>query len=175
MLGHRPQGGRELVTTRQLALGAILGAIAVIIPVAFGFLRVYIPPFSATLASHVPVMLAIFAGPAVALAAGLGSTLGFFLILPLVIAARASTHIVWGVLGAFLYLRGMKPWVVLLAMLPVHALGEALIVIPFGWSLAEAGLVVGLGTALHHLFDMGLTLLILGVLIRTGVRFGGKA
>ena len=160
--------------TRQLALGAILGAIAVIIPVAFGFLRVYIPPFSATLASHVPVMLAVFAGPVVALAAGLGSTLGFFLILPLVITARASIHIVWGVVGAFLYLRGMKPWVVLLVILPIHAIGEALVVLPFGWTLGQAGLIVGVGTALHHLFDMGLTLLILGVLVRMGIQLGPK-
>jgi len=164
----------QLNKTRQLALGAILAAIAVIIPLAFGFLRVIIPPFTATLASHVPVMLAIFAGPVVALAAGLGSTLGFFLTMPLVVAARAAIHIIWGVLGAFLYLRGMKPWAALLVVLPVHALGEALVVLPFGWTLGQAGVVVGVGTALHHLFDMGLTLLIFGVLIRMGIRLDGK-
>ncbi len=157
------------VGVREMALGAILGALAVVIPLAFGFLRVVIPPFTSTLTSHVPVMLGIFGGPVVALAAGLGSTLGFLIALGPVVAARAFIHVIFGVFGAWLYQRGVKPWLVLLAILPVHALGEALVVLPFGYDLAKAGLVVGVGTALHHLVDMGITLLVLAVLVRTGV------
>lgn len=160
--------GRK-VGSREMTLGALLGSLAVIIPLAFGFLRVVIPPFTATLASHVPVMLGIFSGPVVALAAGLGSTIGFLIALGPVVAARAFIHVIWGVLGAWLYQRGMKPWLVLLAMLPVHALGEVLVVLPFGYTLAAAGLVVGVGTALHHLVDMTITLAVFAVLVRTGV------
>lgn len=157
------------VRPREMATGALLGALAVVIPLAFGFLRVVIPPFTATLASHVPVMLGVFGGPFVALAAGLGSTLGFFIALGPVVAARAFVHVIWGVLGAWLYERGLRPWLVLLAVLPVHALGEALVVLPFGYNLATAGLVVGVGTALHHLVDMTITLIVLAVLVRTGL------
>ncbi|MEW6032543.1 MAG: ECF transporter S component [Bacillota bacterium] len=160
--------------TREVALGALLGAVAVVIPLAFGFLRIVIPPFSATLASHVPVMLGVFAGPVVALSAGLGSTVGFLIAMSPVIAARAAVHIVWGVLGALLYRNGMKPWLVLLVILPVHAIGEALVVLPFGYTLGQASVVVGVGTALHHLVDMGITLAILGVLIRMDVSLDGR-
>lgn len=157
------------VDSREMTLGGLLGAIAVVIPLAFGFLRVVIPPFTATLASHVPVMLAIFGGPFVAFAAGLGSAIGFLIVLGPVVAARAFIHVIWGVFGAWLYQRGMKPWLVLLVILPIHALGEALVVLPFGFTLASAGVVVGLGTALHHLVDMSITLAIFAVLVRTGV------
>ena len=147
--------------TRELVLTAILIAFALIIPLYFGFLKVYIPPFSATIASHVPVMLAIFISPLSAILVGLGSTVGFWMTLGPVIAARASSHIVFGGLGAWLFRRGVKPWQALLAMLPVHAVMESLIVLPFGFSLYEGFIVVGIGTVLHHLVDMAITLALL--------------
>lgn len=161
--------------TRELALGALLAALAIVIPLAFGFLRVVIPPFTATLTSHVPVMLALLVSPVAALAAGVGSTLGFLVATTPVVAARAAIHIIWGLLGALAYRRGMKAWTVLLLMLPVHALGEALVVLPFGFDLADAGLVVGVGTALHHLVDMGITLLVFAALNRLGVELRQKS
>ena len=40
--------------TREVVYGALLTALALLIPLAFGgFLSVMIPPFSATIASHV--------------------------------------------------------------------------------------------------------------------------
>ncbi len=161
--------------TRELALGALLAALALVIPLAFSFLRVTLPPFTATLTSHVPVMLALLVSPIAALAAGVGSTIGFIIAASPVVAARAAIHIVWGVLGAVAYRRGMQAWAVLLLMLPVHALGEAFVVLPFGYTLASAGLVVGVGTALHHLVDMGVTLLVFAALTRLGVRLQSKA
>ncbi|MCL6581835.1 MAG: ECF transporter S component [Firmicutes bacterium] len=158
------------MSSRNVTLGALLGALAAVIPLAFGFLRVTIPPFTATLASHVPVMLAMFVSPAVAFAAGLGSTVGFLLATSLwYVAARAAVHMVWGVLGAYLYRRGMRPWAVLSVILPLHMLGEALVVLPFGFDLYKAFIVVGIGTGLHHLVDMTITLAVLGALVRLGV------
>jgi len=145
--------------TRELVLTAIFIAFSLIIPLFFP--KLVIPPFSATVASHVPVMLAVFLSPLSAIMVGLGSTIGFLLILGPVIAARAATHIVFGGLGAVLFRRGVKPWQALLAMLPVHALLESLIVLPFGFSLYEGFIVVGIGTALHHLIDMAITLILL--------------
>lgn len=159
--------------TRELVLTAILIAFSLIIPIYFGFLKVYIPPFSATIASHVPVMLAIFLSPFSAMLVGFGSTVGFWMTLGPVIAARAATHIVFGGLGAWLFRRGVKPWQALLAMLPVHAVLESLVVLPFGFSLYEGFIVVGIGTALHHLVDMTIALALLKPLrgsIRAGTR-----
>lgn len=152
------------VKPRDLALGALLTALALIIPLVFSFLRVVIPPFSATLASHVPSMIGMFISPAVAALIGIGSTIGFLIALGPVIAARAFIHVIFGVLGAYLYKGGMAPWLVLAAVLVPHALGEALVVVPFGFDLYKAGVVVGVGTALHHIADSIITLVILAIL-----------
>lgn len=164
--------GREL---RNLIVGALLGALAFIIPVEFGFLKIYIPPFSATVCSHVPVMMAILFGPLAAVVAALGSTIGFLVAMPAFIAARASIHILWGLVGALLYRSGCKLWAVLLIILPIHAIGEALVVVPFGFKLYMPGepwytwmaSVVGLGTIPHHIIDAAITLGIVAALYAT--------
>ena len=93
--------------TRDLVISALLTALAILIPVAFGgYLRVYIPPFSATLASHVPSMLAMLISPWAAVMVGLGSAFGFLLMLGPVIAARALIHVAFGVTGAYLIKKG---------------------------------------------------------------------
>ena len=117
-----------------------------------------IPPFSATLASHLPVMIAMLISPYVALMVGLGSALGFLIKLGPVIAARAAVHAVFGVAGAVAIRKGLSFGQALMLTLPIHAIGEALIVLPFGFSLQKAGLVVGVGTALHHLIDAAISL-----------------
>jgi len=154
------------MNTRHITIGAVLTALALIIPLQFGFLRVMIPPFTATLMSHVPSMLAMFISPLVAITVGLGSAMGFFVVLGPVVGARAAIHMVFGALGAVLYNRGVRPWLIMLLILPVHALGEALVVLPFGWSLYKAFVVTGIGTALHHVVDAAITLSVYGVLVR---------
>ena len=44
---------------RQMVYAGLLTALAIIIPIQFGFLKIIIPPFTATLAAHVPMMLAM--------------------------------------------------------------------------------------------------------------------
>jgi niacin transporter len=154
------------VKTRELALGALLAALSLVVPIAFGFLRVTIPPWTGTITAHVPMMLAMFVSPVVALAAGLGSGVGFLLATgSAMVATRAFSHAIWGVLGALLYRRGLKPWLVLLTILPIHALLEAAIVLPFGFTLQRALVVVGVGTSLHHVVDSAITLLTLGLVL----------
>ena len=139
---------------KEVVYGALLTALALLIPLAFGgFLSVMIPPFSATLASHLPVMIAMLISPQVAVMVGLGSALGFLIKLGPVIAARAAVHAVFGFVGAVAVKKGLSFGKTLILTLPIHALGEALIVLPFGFSLEKARLVVGVGTALHHLID----------------------
>ena len=157
---------------REMVLGAMMAAMALVIPLYFGFARVILPPeFTATLASHVPVMLAMFISPWVAAIAGLGSALGFLMVLGPPIAARASIHIVWAVIGAVLYRRGFRPGLILALILPIHALGEALVLVPFGVPLSAALLVTGVGTAIHHVIDSIITLAVLGALVASGVAF----
>jgi len=158
------------VHVRELVYGALLTSLALIIPLYFrGWLQIVIPPFSATLASHVPVMLAMFVSPLVAGLVGLGSTYGFFITLPPVIAARASIHIVFGILGALLYRKGFRPWQIIAITAPVHALGEALVVIPFNFTLQAALVTVGIGTLLHHVVDAAISISIFMALVRAGV------
>ncbi len=153
--------------TRQVVLGALLTALSLLIPLAFGgFLGIVIPPFSATLASHVPVMISMLLGPWVAILVGAGSALGFFVKLGPVIAARAGMHALFAGAGAVMIKRGMPFWRALLWTLPIHAFSEALIVLPFGFGLGKAGLVVGVGTAMHHAVD---TLIALAVVQAVGL------
>jgi niacin transporter len=147
--------------TRDLVYGALLIAFSLLIPIAFGtYLRVLIPPFSATLASHVPVMVAMLVNPLVALFVGAGSALGFLLISGPVIAARAAVHMLFGVVGALMLKQGRSYQLVLLATAPIHALGEALVVLPLGFTLYQGFYVVGIGTLLHHGIDALIALLV---------------
>ncbi len=162
--------GRGVMQTREMVLGAILMSLSLVIPLAFGgVLTVTIPPFTATLAAHVPVMLAMLVSPMAAVMVGIGSMLGFLIRLGMpVVAARALMHSLFGGVGALLIRRGMPFWAALLAVLPVHALAEALIVIPFGFSLYQMGVVVAAGTALHHLVDAGIALAVAPLISRAG-------
>ena len=74
-------------------------------------------------------MLAIVIGPPVAALVGLASTIGFLATLGPVIAARAFTHVLWGVAASIYFFRG-RSYVkaLLLVALPIHAIGEGLIV-----------------------------------------------
>ncbi len=148
----------------ELALAGVFAALALAIPLAFrGTLQFYIPSigYSATLASHVPVMLSIVVGPYVAGLVGFASTLGFFVTLGPVVAARASTHILWGVSAAFAVKKGMSyPKALFLIALPLHAIPEGLVVVPFGVPLYGA-LITIVGTAIHHTADSIISIVIL--------------
>lgn len=153
------------MTVRTLVIGALLTALSLIIPIVFSFLFVAVPPvFTGTLASHVPQMLAMALGPGVAGAVGLASAAGFLITKGPVIAARASIHILFGVAGALLMRRGYSLGLAGLLVMPIHALGEALVVIPFGIPWEVAGLTVGAGSAIHHFIDLALALGIVGAL-----------
>lgn len=147
--------------TRDIVLGALLTALALIIPIYFGgYLRIYIPPFSATVASHVPVMLAFLASPMVAVMVGLGSALGFLFSMGPVIAARAFIHAIFGFAGAKLIQKGCSFEKALILTAPIHAIGESLIVLPFGFDLYTALVLVGIGTLMHHLIDSAVSVVL---------------
>lgn len=139
---------------KKLTFSALLTALAIVIPVVFGgFLRITIPPFSATLASHVPMFIAMLISPEVAIIVGIGSAFGFLITATPVIAARALTHAVVGFVGAVLIKRGVSFKKTIIFTSPVHAMLEAFIVIPFGFTAYNALIVVGVGTIIHHFAD----------------------
>jgi len=151
--------GYGIMKTKHLVTGALLTALSLVIPIAFGgYLRIYIPPFSATLASHVPSMLAMTVSPGIAVMVGLGSALGFLMVLGPDVAARACIHAVFGFIGALLIKKGWPLEKVMIITAPIHALGEALVVLPLGFDLYTAFVIVGVGTLLHHFADAFITI-----------------
>ncbi|WP_034849429.1 hypothetical protein [Clostridium hydrogeniformans] len=139
----------------KMVFTALFAALAIIIPVSFGFLKIIIGPFTATLASHVPMFLSMYLSPASAAVVGLGSTLGFMYTgLPLVVVFRAASHIIVGALGGILVERGFEYKKVVLITAPVHGLLEGLAVIPFfGLDLYYILVVTVIGSIAHHCAD----------------------
>lgn len=138
---------------RRMMFAAVLIAISIIIPTQFGFLRIVIGPFTATIASHVPMFLAMLIAPEVAIVVGLGSALGFFITSPLVIAARASMHVVVGYIGALIIKKDKNLKKAIAITAPIHGILEGLVVIPFGVSVYQFVVVVAVGTMIHHFVD----------------------
>lgn len=145
--------GVLILNTRKLTLTALLTAIAIVIPFAV-FFKVIIPPFTATLGSHVPMFISMLLGPEVAILVGLGSALGFTLNLGPLIGARAFMHVFVGLLGAKLIRKGMSFKKVALVTAPLHGFLEMLIVMPFiDITVYNLLIITGVGTVLHHFAD----------------------
>ena len=152
----------------QLTATALLIAVGVLIPMVAP--RVVIGPASYTLASHVAIFIAMFISPKVAIGVTLGTTVGFFFGgFPLVIVARAASHIVWAWPGAVYLSRVDKfniSWVKLrvfsLVIAVVHAVSELISVIlfyfgtgfPDGIGLLWLFGFIGLGTVVHSIVDL---------------------
>lgn len=155
-----------------LTISALLSAIGVLIPVVVP-LRVVLEPASYTLASHVPIFIALFISPMTAVVVALGTAMGFFLGgFPLVVVLRAATHIIWAFLGATLiqnngHMLDSRQGSVMFSLMIglVHAACEMLVVMPFFLAnrmapgyysrgfIVSVVLLVGLGTVIHSMVD----------------------
>ncbi|EMW5402851.1 hypothetical protein [Enterococcus faecalis] len=85
-------------SVKRLTISALLIAMGIIIPMVMP--RITIGPASFTLASHVPVFIAMFISPVVAIAVSLGTGFGFILSATPIIALRALSHLIFAVIGA---------------------------------------------------------------------------
>lgn len=161
---------------KQMVIAALLCAIGIVIPMFFP--KIWIPPMSFTLASHVPVILAVFISPGVALAVALGTTIGFFFSgLPYIVVLRAVSHLAWVIIGALwlkqapAMLQNMKKaafFGFVLAL--IHGVSEALVVtwFYFGGQVTDAYyqagyfrsvvLLVGIGTVVHAMIDFTISM-----------------
>lgn len=162
----------------QLVLAGVLCAIGLVVPMVMP--KVIIGPMSFTLGAHVAIFLAMFISPKVAAAVCVGTTLGFFVTTPLIIAARAATHLIFALVGALIIkrypdiLESMVAGISLnVALGLLHAAGEVLVVAPFffsGYMFTPAQLangfmmsvivLVGAGTVLHSVLDCSISVLL---------------
>lgn len=164
----------------RLAVAALLCAVGIMIPMVMP-IKVYLPPMSFTLASHVAIFLAMCISPMTALAVSVGTTIGFvFSGLPVDVWLRALSHTVWAVGGA-LWLKshpdtlnhfgGSAVFCAVLAA--VHAALELLVVIALylgglagmAEKFAQGGFtsivaLVGLGTMVHSCADYVVSVLV---------------
>ena len=120
------------------------------------------PIFSATLAAHVPGILAMFVGPFAVVGTAIGSAIGFFNVLGPWVAARAFMHLLFGLCGYYLLKRNYNFFFVVLVTGLIHAVSEMLVGVtslpfvplPEGTNAAWNILItIGLGTFLHHCID----------------------
>lgn len=157
--------------TKKMTITALLTAIAILIPMVMP-IKVIIGPASYTLASHVPIFLAMFLSPSVALIVALGATFGFFVAgFPIVIVLRALSHVVFALVGSYLLKKNPdrilgsfgKSQLLSVVVALLHAIGETIIVSIFFFgglvSDTNAGflysvfLLVGVGTFIHSIVD----------------------
>ena len=171
-----------------LVTSALLCAVGILIPMFCP--KIVIGPASFTLASHVPVFLAMFISPGAAVAVSLGTTLGFFAAqFQPVVVLRALSHIVFATAGAYWLkknrgLLASPGGAVLFGVVTsvVHVAMEILVVTYFffGDQLSEANyasgyfvsvlLLVGIGGFVHSLIDYSISLAVWKPVVRT-VRF----
>lgn len=119
-------------------IGALLTALGILIPMIMPA-KIIIGPASFTLASHVPVMAAMFFSPYLTALVAVGTTLGFFISVPVpLIWMRAATHIVVMTAGAWFLKKSpdlvdkkVKLQVFNLILAVFHAGLEALVVLAF--------------------------------------------
>ncbi|MGT2907547.1 ECF transporter S component [Streptococcus dentiloxodontae] len=152
--------------TKHLALAAVLTAFGIIIPIIMP-VKLIVEPASYTLASHVPLFLAIFISPVVAFFVGVGTAVGFLVSgFPTIIVFRALSHLIFAVIAA-VYLKKRpqtleKPvstfvfafWVNI-----IHGLAEFLVVTVLATTTLTAAYLwtlfslVAVGSVIHGLID----------------------
>ncbi len=160
----------------SMIIAALLCAIGIVIPMFCP--KIVIGPASFTLASHVPIFIAMFISPPVAIIVSLGTTLGFFMAgFPLVIVLRALTHVIFATIGAFLLKKNPRlisgtvtTTLFGLGLGVIHAACEVLVVTYFffGGQMSKSFytngyimsvlLLIGLGGLVHSMVDYGISL-----------------
>lgn len=156
---------------QTMIIAALLSAIGIIIPMFAP--KIVLEPASFTLASHVPVFIAIFISPLTAISVALITTLGFlFAGYPIVIVLRALTHLIFAVVGSFILkkhgtiLMSTKSNLLFNFLIGLlHAVCEVMVVTFFylgsgmtsayyekGYLLSVVALV-GIGTVIHSMID----------------------
>lgn len=160
--------------TRNIVLAALLTALSMVI--TFSPLKLPVPqPFSVTLASHTPTMIAMFINPWVALFTVIGSCLGFWIATGnIIVVIRAASHIVFALAGVLMLKKGhANIFVTIVVTSVLHAVAEGLIVYgltPLFFPEKTVNLLLmyttTIGTLFHHYVDTIITAPILYALTK---------
>lgn len=162
-----------------MVLAALLSAIGILIPIIMPF-KITIEPASFTLASHVPMFIAMYISPVVAIIVNIAASIGFAIAgFPPVVVLRAASQLIFLAMGAMWlkkYPNTVKKIVpsVLFGLVcgAIHGACEAVVsaVFYFGGLLPDANydrgfftaviLLVGVGTIVHSMVDYFISLLI---------------
>lgn len=159
-----------------MTISALLSALGIIIPLTFPSIR--LEPASFTLASHVPIFIAMFISPSTAAFVAIVTTIGFFISFPTVVALRALTHLIFSLTGAFIlkknnYLFASFKNTALFAFTIslIHGIAEVAVVTWFYYISGTAVLsdtyyekgyfisvfvLVGIGTLIHSMVDFSI-------------------
>ena len=175
---------------RNLTISALLIGLGILIPMVMP--KIVIGPASFTLASHVPVFIAMFFSPLVAIAVVLGTTFCFFISTTPIIALRAFSHLIFALLGAY-YLQ-KHPELVLkngkftlangrfqvfnLVIGLIHAIAEMIVVSAFYFMgnmpdtfysqgyIYTVFILMGVGGLVHSLVDFNIAYFVAGALYK---------
>lgn len=175
---------------RNLTISALLIGLGILIPMVMP--KIVIGPASFTLASHVPVFIAMFFSPLVAIAVVLGTTFGLFISTTPIIALRAFSHLIFALLGAY-YLQ-KHPELVLkngkftlangrfqvfnLVIGLIHAIAEMIVVSAFYFMgnmpdtfysqgyIYTVFILMGVGGLVHSLVDFNIAYFVAGALYK---------
>jgi niacin transporter len=163
-----------------MTISALLCALGILIPMTFPRIRLDAFGASYTLASHVPVIIAMFISPTVAAFVASVTTIGFFIGgFPIVVVLRALTHIIFVMTGALMLkkrphmLQSMRSIVLYTVFLSfIHGVAEVAAVALFNWAngisitdydngfFTTVILLVGVGTLIHSLVDFTIAVLV---------------
>lgn len=172
--------------TESVVMAGLLCAMGIIIPMFMP--KIVLEPASFTLASHVPIYVAMFISPMVAFSVAVGTTIGFMMTgLPIIIVMRAFSHVIFVTLGALWlskYSMNSNFKVVVFAIVTsaIHAVSEFIVVSTFyfGGNISdkfyENGffrsviMLVFVGTFVHSIIDFIIAFIIIKPLSKTGVK-----
>lgn len=177
---------------QTMAISALLCALGIMIPMIAP--KIVIGPASFTLASHVPVFIAMFISPIVAGIVALVTSFGFLIAgFPLVIVLRAFSHVIFVLIGAFilkhnnqLLLSATKGVLYGFILSFIHGFCEVVVVTWFYFGTQNTAmyensyfisviLLVGIGTLIHSMVDFGIAILVWKPLQGlVGIPYNGK-
>jgi niacin transporter len=168
---------------RKITASALLIAIGLAIPL-FSPIKIWLEPASFTLASHVPIFIAMFISPWVGVAVALCTAVGFLISATPVIAARALSHVIFTAIGSLWLkkrpqtldtLKSAHIFSFLIGL--IHASSELLAVfffyffgiMPQSWGFYNIMLLVGVGTVIHSMVDFEIALIIKQAIYRKAI------
>lgn len=164
----------QMNKVKTMTIAALLCAVGILIPMTFP--KIQIGPASFTLASHVPIYIAMFISPTVAVSVAVITGFGFLFagFIP-VIVLRAFSHLIFVLIGSYLLkkngtlLNNFKTAsLYYLGISFIHAIAEVIVVsfFYFGGKVSAAYLengyvlsvlvLVGFGGLIHSMVDLSI-------------------